>query len=57
MSFSVKITRRQDTNGARVHSVIVTIDGHETLLAGGLAGAEGWHSLLGARGHRSDPRL
>ena len=25
--------------------------------AGGLAGAEGWHSLLGARGHRSDPRL
>jgi hypothetical protein len=56
MSFSVKITRRQDTNGARVHSVIVTIDGHETLLAGGLAGAEGWHSLLGARGHRSDPR-
>ena len=31
MSFSVKITSRQETNGARVHAVIVTIDGHETV--------------------------
>lgn len=32
MSFSVKIEPRQDTNGARVHAVIVIIDGHETVL-------------------------
>jgi Protein of unknown function (DUF2934) len=32
MSFSVEITPRKDTNGAIVHAVIVTIDGHETVL-------------------------
>jgi hypothetical protein len=32
MSFSVEITPRTDTKGAIVHSVIVTIDGHETVL-------------------------
>ncbi len=32
MSFSVEIKPRKDTNGAAVHAVIVTIDGHETVL-------------------------
>ena len=32
MSFSVEVTPRKDTNGAGVHAVIVTIDGHETVL-------------------------
>jgi hypothetical protein len=32
MSFSVEINPRKDTNGAAVHAVIVTIDGHETVV-------------------------
>jgi hypothetical protein len=32
MSFSVEIIPRTDTKGAIVHAVIVTIDGHETVL-------------------------
>ena len=32
MSFSVEVTPRKDTSGAAVHEVIVTIDGHETVL-------------------------
>jgi hypothetical protein len=32
MSFSVEIIPRTDTKGAIVHVVIVTIDGHETVL-------------------------
>jgi hypothetical protein len=32
MSFSIEITSREDTNGAIVHAVLVTIDGHETAL-------------------------
>ena len=32
MSFSVEVTPRKDTNGAAAHAVIVTIDGHETVL-------------------------
>jgi hypothetical protein len=32
MSFSVEVTPRKDTNGTAVHAVIVTIDGHETVL-------------------------
>jgi hypothetical protein len=32
VSFSVEVTPRKDTNGAAVHAVIVTIDGHETVL-------------------------
>jgi PAS domain-containing protein len=31
--------------------------GRGSVRAGGLAGTEGRHSLLGARGHRPDPRL
>jgi hypothetical protein len=31
VSFSVEVTPRKDTNGAAVHAVIVTIDGHETV--------------------------
>jgi hypothetical protein len=32
MSFSVEIKPRKDSKGAIVHAVIVTIDGHETVL-------------------------
>ncbi len=32
MSFSIVMTSRKDTNGAIVHAVLVTIDGHETVL-------------------------
>ena len=32
MSFSIEITPREDTKGATVHAVVVTIDGHETVL-------------------------
>jgi hypothetical protein len=32
MSFNVEITPRGDPKGAIVHAVIVTIDGHETVL-------------------------
>jgi hypothetical protein len=33
MSFSIEITPRKNPNAAIVHEVIVTIDGHETVLA------------------------
>jgi Protein of unknown function (DUF2934) len=32
MSFSIEIIPRKDANGAAVHAVIVTMDGHETVL-------------------------
>jgi hypothetical protein len=32
MSFSVEIIPRKDANGAAVHAVIETIDGHQTVL-------------------------
>ena len=32
MSFNVEITPRKDAKGAIVHAVLVTIDGHETVL-------------------------
>ena len=32
MSFSIEITPREDTQGIIVHAVVVTIDGHETVL-------------------------
>jgi hypothetical protein len=32
MSFSIKITPQKDATGAMVHTVVVTIDDHETVL-------------------------
>jgi hypothetical protein len=32
MPFSVEVTPRDDTRGVAVHAVVVTIDGHETVL-------------------------
>jgi hypothetical protein len=32
MSFSIEITPREDAKGAMVHTVVVTIDDHETVL-------------------------
>ena len=32
MPFTVEVTSRNDTRGVAVHAVIVTIDGHETVL-------------------------
>lgn len=32
MSFNIEITPRKDEKGAIVHMVIVTIDGHQTVL-------------------------
>ena len=32
MPFSVEVTPQSDTSGAPVHAVIVTIDGHQTVL-------------------------
>ena len=32
MSFSFEITPRKDAKGAMVHTVVVTIDDHETVL-------------------------
>ena len=32
MSFSIEITPRKDAKGAMVHTVVVTIDDHETVL-------------------------
>ncbi|HEY3624607.1 MAG TPA: hypothetical protein VGL12_19835 [Roseiarcus sp.] len=33
MSFHIEITRRNDTTGATVYAVVVTIDDHETVLS------------------------
>jgi hypothetical protein len=33
MSFNIEITPRRDEKGAIVHTVVVTIDDHETILS------------------------
>ena len=35
MPFSVEVTPRNDTSGVSAHAVVVTIDGHETVLTFG----------------------
>ena len=49
MSFSIEITPRKDTKGS-IHAVIVTIDGHETVLTfGSKDDAEGFAQAEHAR--------
>ena len=62
MSFSVEITPRKDTQGAIVHAVTVTIDGHETILTFVLKDdaenfAQGEHARLMANENNASQRV